>query len=98
MEAKVAEEAIKAAMESLEIQVLNATEAALKRSRAAIERTIQENLAAWAYLPREGSKAPASPTRESRPSLQLMLGDNLFERRRRTSVHQSPTAPTDPGS
>ena len=96
----LAEDAIKAAMDKLETFVLNATEAALKGSRAAIEKALQEKSALLMPGFTEPGLAPQAKVR--RPSLYQVVGDSIFEKRRRVSEKEfrkeqdSPTRPTTP--
>ncbi|CAE7416885.1 Scn11a [Symbiodinium natans] len=81
------EDAIEAAMDNLEAYVLKATEAALKGSRAAIEKALQEKSTLLMLTEQSWLQAQAK-VRPSRPSLQALhqvVGDNLFEKRRRVS-------------
>jgi len=81
----LAEDAIKAAMDKLESYVLNATEAALKGSRAAIEKALQEK--ASLLMPSSTETGlPQAQLRPSRPSLVQVMGDSIFDKRRRVSV------------
>eukprot|EP00439_Symbiodinium_sp_Y106_P048641 s1061_g6.t1 len=81
----LAEDAIKAAMDKLESYVLNATEAALKGSRAAIEKVLQEK--ASLLMPSSTETGlPQAQLRPSRPSLVQVMGDSIFDKRRRVSV------------
>ena len=87
------QDAIRTAMETLEACVLSATEAALKTSRLVVEKALQENWGHYLANPATPSSAgqprDSPQVRESRPSVRHMLEDNIFERRRRVSIHRN---------
>ena len=91
----LAEDAIKAAMDKLETYVLNATEAALKGSRAAIEKALQEKPG----LLMPGFTEPGAPQAKIRRPSQVV--DNIFEKRpkrvsERDRKEDSPARPITP--